>query len=170
MYSWTLLISIIIGSLTTRTEGAALCLSAVFRNSEDLWVFRLHKVPRRQQDSYDVTVYEQLEGGNLEEIYSETCKYPPREENIPFEIEDCKFQGNSKVVVAKVVYPDGVTLESNTVDLRSLEYQSAVSNVVGWVLGGIFIPVAIFCLCLVLFADCCPDVCKRKDRKPDVNE
>ena len=174
MRSWLLVICIIIGRLTTSTQGADLkwykssaCHKTEKGYEGHQWALKLLDVPSRDQASYEVTLYEQKEDGTLVEIDNTLKKFenPPKEDSIWIPINVSQFQAKSPSgsvetkgkVVAKVVYPDGVKFKSETLDLAEVEANDTkAAYILGGILGGIFGGIVL--LLLVLYC-CCHKQC-----------
>ena len=109
------------------------------------WEIKLKGVPSFGHTKYSVTLYQQLEGDKWMKLQESAEFNHPYEKQtitgITFTIPGSKFQGDSKIVMAEVLYPNGgdsVMLESKTFNLQQLvETASIVGLIVGCVVGGV---------------------------------
>ena len=120
------------------------------------WKFKLLNVPSRGHPYWGAKLSQLLPSGDWEEIkssYKDSTKLfgspVPKTVNIPFAIKEGKFKGDNKIVKAEVVYPDGETLESDSVDLDAL-LEDTIAETVGGVVGGlVFLILVIGCICCI---------------------
>ena len=96
-------------------------------------------MPFRGHTKYSVTLYEKLEGDKWLKLQECAEFNNPSEENtVTLTFPGSKLQRDSKIVMAEVTYPNGIMLESKTVDLQQLiEKSSIVGLIVGCVVGGV---------------------------------
>ena len=150
--SWLLVFCIVIGQLLLTTEGADLQWENSVSIINGNWQFKLLNVPSRGFTRWDVTLYQQLPGGNLDEIKTwksedvyVISKQVPTKMDIPFLIGGSAFKGDTKIVKATVRYPDGEALESTTFDIN--QFVGMVVLIVGLVIGGVcLIAVVVGCI------------------------
>lgn len=136
-----LVVCIVIGQLSLTTEGADLHWENSVSIVNGHWQFQLLDVPCRNQRKYQSKLYQELPGGELFEIDTTTYRNVPWKQNILFTIPDSYFAHGPKIVKAKVIYPNGDVLESDTFNLDLL-FQT-VGWIVGCVVGGVCLIVVV---------------------------
>ena len=116
---WLLAICVIVGPLNVPIEGAGLeWVDSFVRDEHNNQVIRV-MVPKTNQGQITATLYQQLTGGTLSPMHgAENLKMRPDWGHVQWPILGLKFQGDSKMVKAKIEYPDGVIMKSKTFDLK----------------------------------------------------
>lgn len=79
--------------------------------------FQTIEVPARDQRSYQVKLYQKVNGTNFVHLPTvpETYNDPSKQQDIPFEINDDYFKPGPKIMKAKVFYPDSHVLVTGLV-------------------------------------------------------
>ena len=130
----------------------------------DNWEIQLRDVPSFGHDSYSVTLYQKLEGDKWVKLQECTeFNHPPDKNTVTLSIPGSKFQGDSKIVMADVTYPDNSMLESKIIELKEstgepnkkLKAVSMIGVIVGCVVGGV---------CLVVLVVGCI-LCQKRTRR-----
>ena len=130
----------------------------------DNWEIQLRDVPSFGHDRYSVTLYQQLEGDKWKKLQECTeFNHPSKLDTVTLTIPGSKFQGDFKIIMAEVTYPDNVMLESKIIELKGpagepnkqLETASMIGVIVGFVVGGV-------CL-IVLVVGCI--LCQKRRRR-----
>ena len=66
-----------------------------------------------------------------------TFNNPPEKTNIPLTIPGSEFQGDSKIIMIEVRYPDKVMLESKIIELKETHKKLEPTSMVGVIVGSI---------------------------------
>ena len=122
------------------------------------WEIHLKDVPLGGHTKYSVTLYQQLEGDQWMKL-QEGAEFnnPPEKNTIKLTFPESKLQGDSKIVMAEVTYPDNSIVDSKTFNLQQLiETASIVGLIVGCVVGGV---------CLIALVVGCIWYKKRRQRR-----
>ena len=133
IHSWLLIICIILGQLTAQTDGSELEWDTSVNVQADRWYFRLFGLSSRDQKSYWVTLYQQLEGGKSVEMYRFRVKDTVKtRKDLSYRFHSADFQGETKIVSAKVMYPDNVVLKTKNFDLNHPEIECLFDGGLEW--------------------------------------
>ena len=104
----------------------------------DNWKCNLLDVPSRDKAWYSVTLYQKLKENEWLKVHQwPTFNNPPEETNISLTIPGSKFQGDSKVIMVEVRYPDKVMLESKIIELKETHKRLEAASMVGVIVGSI---------------------------------
>ena len=117
---WLLGSYVIMGQLAAPAEGAGLELKSASVGPGGTWNIELNNVPERDQEWCKVTLCQQLEGGNLGHIIEKTftpCKGDSNFKLVP-DVGPFDLKGDTKVVKAKIEYPDTVMMKSQAFDMN----------------------------------------------------
>lgn len=147
--SWLLILCIVIGQLSSPTQGADMKWDKSVKFSNDAWHFKLLNVPSRGKRSLIIKLYQEVNGTNFVHLplNPEEYKNPPKKRDHQYVIPHDYFKPGPKIVQAKVFYPDSHISDSNTVNLEKLLEDNGA--IVGGTVGGVC-----FVILVVLGAMC----------------
>ena len=154
-HSWLLVACILIGQMLLPTQGSKLQWANSIGVTDGEWHFTLLDVPSNGHTRWDVTLYHKEPSGQFVPVKTgsseEILEGKPMREKVDV-LFKVNFNGASKIVKAKVVYPNADELESEIFDLDN--YVMTIVVVV-CVVGGV---------CLIAAVVGCV-LCKRRRRR-----